>query len=315
MLETKRSLFLCSLLAAGGAVLMTGCAAKMDLASDQPDLGEASSGRKADLGSADFGGSESAGDDLAGTHSGGSDLGGVGGSDLGGHGAGLDPGVPPGGNFDLSGWQLQLPSGMPKLPDIILGPQLAGPTGFTSIYFYTDKTDGAMTLMDPPTGVGTENATHPRTELREVTDGWTTAGTNSETVTVAVPEVPEKVTIGQIFQAAPAPSKPLMELQYLKGGKVQLLLEATNQGGKATPHAVGTVTDGAKFTYELSLTGTTISVTINGKATTFDLPSTFVGESFYFKCGDYDQTAVIADTAGTMPGTVVKIYAISIVHK
>lgn len=314
MLETRRWLFVYSFLAAAGAVLMTGCTAKMDVASGQADLGESGSGRKADLGSADLGGSAMPGDDLAGTPIGSADLAG-GGGDLGGHGGGLDPGVHPGGNFDLSGWQLQLPSGMPKLPDIILGSQLAGADGYTSLYFYTDQSDGAMTFLDPTTGVGTQNATHPRSELREVTDGWTTAGTNTETVTVAVPEVPSLVTIGQIFQAAPAPSKPLLELQYAKGGTVQLLLEATNQGGKSATHPVGTVSDGAKFTYELSLTGTTITVTINGKVSTFTLPATFVGESFYFKCGDYDQTATVGDTAGTTPGTIVKIYALSVVHQ
>ena len=105
----------------------------------------------------------------------------------------------------------------------------------------------------------------------------------------------------------------MMELQYLKGGTLQILLEDTNQGGSATFHKVGTVTDGAKFTYQLSLTGTAIKVTINGASSTFTLPPTFVGESFYFKAGDYDQTAT-SGTPGTTPGTTVKIYALDIVH-
>ncbi len=229
-------------------------------------------------------------------------------------GTALDPNVSPGGNFDLSGWQLQLPIGSTGSPTFISGSQLAGPTGFTDIYFYTDKTDGAMTFMDPTTGDTTSGSLHPRSELREVTNGWPTTGTNTETVTVAVTEVPSTVTIGQIFQSSPAPSKPLLELQYLKGGKLQILLENTNQGGSATFHPVGTVPDGLQFTYELSLTGTTITVTIEGTPSTFTLPSSFVGESFYFKCGDYDQTAV-AGTPGTTPGTVVKIYALNVVHQ
>jgi hypothetical protein len=197
---------------------------------------------------------------------------------------------------------------------MIAGSQLAGASGFTDIYFYTDTTDGAMTFMDPTTGVTTSGSMHPRSELREVTSGWPTSGTNTETVTLAVPMVPGTVTIGQIFQSPPAPSKPLLELQYVKGGKLQVLLESTNQGGNGATHGVGTVTDGSKFTYELSLTGTTITVTIDGTASTFTLPSTFVGESFYFKCGDYDQTAV-AGTPGTTPGTIVKIYALDVVHQ
>lgn len=260
----------------------------------------------ADLGGADLGGSALAGADLGGTT--------PGGPIVDGGSAGLDPNVAPGGNFALAGWQLQLPSGTTGMPDIILGPQLAGAGGFTSLYFQTDKSDGAMTFMDPTTGVTTSGSAHPRSELREVTAGWSTAGTNIETVTLAVTEVPDHVTIGQIFQAAPAPSKPLLELQYVKGGTLQVLLEDTNQGGTSKLHPVGSVVDGAKLTYALSLTGTTIEVTINGKESSFSLPPSFVGESFYFKCGDYDQTAV-AGTPGTTPGTVVKVYALAVVHQ
>ena len=119
---------------------------------------------------------------------------------------------------------------------MIAGTQLAGPMGFTDIYFYTDTTDGAMSLMDPTTGVTTSGSLHPRSELREVTSGWSTAGTNTQTVTLAVPEVQGTTTIGQIFQSPPAPSKPLMELQYVSGGNVQVLLESTNQGGNANTY-------------------------------------------------------------------------------
>jgi hypothetical protein len=105
-----------------------------------------------------------------------------------------------------------------------------------------------------------------------------------------------------------------MELQYKKGGTLVVLLEDTNQGGSATFTQVGAVPLGSRFTYELSLTGQTISVSINGKSTLFTMPPTFAGESFYFKCGDYDQTAV-SGTPATTPGTVVKVYQLSIVHK
>ncbi len=105
----------------------------------------------------------------------------------------------------------------------------------------------------------------------------------------------------------------MLELQYATSGTLRVLLENTNQGGSATFHDVGTVTGGSTFTYELSLSGTTIAITLNGTASTFPLPSSFVGESFYFKCGDYDQTAV-AGTPGTTPGTVVKVYALNVVH-
>jgi hypothetical protein len=223
----------------------------------------------------------------------------------------LHPTVPPGGNFNLSGWELQLPIGSGS-PEVIAGSQLAA--GFTDIYFYTDPNDGAMTFMDPTTGVTTSGSLHPRSELREVTSGWPTAGTNVQTVTAEVVQVPDHVSIGQIFQAGSAPSKPLMELQYKRGGTLVVLLENTNQGGSATFTQVGSVPAGSKFTYELSLTGQTLSVSINGQVTLFALPPSFVGESFYFKCGDYDQSAV-SGTPGTTPGTIVKVHALSVVHR
>jgi len=226
----------------------------------------------------------------------------------------LNPKVAPGGNFDLSGWQLQLPIGSTGSMKQINGNDLKGANGYTDTYFYTDKTDGAMTLMDPTIGITSSGSLHCRTELKEATiGGWSTNGTNILAVTAAVTQVPHNVCIGQIFQAT-GPSKPLCELQYKNDGTISLLLEKTNQGGSTTSTNIGSVPLGTKFKYELSLTGTTITVTINGTATEFTMPSTFVGETFYFKAGDYDQTAT-SGTPGTTPGTVVKIYSLDVTHK
>jgi hypothetical protein len=43
------------------------------------------------------------------------------------------------------------------------------------------------------------------------------------------------------------------------------------------------------------------------------MDSSFDGESFYFKAGDYDQSAV-SGTPKTTPGTVVHFYALKITH-
>lgn len=221
--------------------------------------------------------------------------------------------VAPGGNFDLSKWDLQLPTGS-KTFTTILSSQLKGPYGYQDIYFYTDKTDGAMTFMDPTTGVTSSGSVHPRTELREVTDGWSASGSNILSVTEKVTQVPGHTTIGQIFQAAPAPSKPMLELMYYSDGTIQALLESNNQGGSSTLHTVGKVPLGTTFSYSLSLTGTTITITIDGKPITMTVPSSFEGEHFYFKAGNYDQTAK-SGAPGTIPGTLVKIYSLNITHK
>ena len=190
------------------------------------------------------------------------------------------------------------------------GSQLAA--GYTNqYYFYTDPSDGSMVMMDPTVGWTTSGSEHPRTEMRENAT-WATSGTNIIDATVAVTKVPSNTTVGQIFQGD-GPSKPLCELQVTSSGVVNLLLENTNQGGDADEHKVGTVTIGQKFTYEMQLAGTTITVKINGAATTFTMDSSFDGETFYFKAGDYDQSAT-SGTPLTTPGTVVKFYALKITH-
>ena len=222
----------------------------------------------------------------------------------------MNPNAPPGDNFSLSGFTLQLPTGSSGNVDTESGASLAN--GFiNSYYFYTDKTDGSLVMMDPTTGWTTSGSLHPRTEMRENAT-WTTGGTNKLDATVKISEVPSNTTIGQIFQGS-GPSKPLCELQVTSGGVVQLLLENTNQGGNANEHAITTVPLGTKFNYELKLSGTTITVTANGVVKTFAMDSSFDGESFYFKAGDYDQSAV-SGTPKTTPGTVVHFYALKITH-
>ena len=79
------------------------------------------------------------------------------------------PAVAPGGNFDLSIWQLQLPVGSPGAPTTIPSSQLRGANGYTNpAYFFTDKNDGSMTFWAPEKGVTTPNSNYARSELREM---------------------------------------------------------------------------------------------------------------------------------------------------
>src|ERR1700742_4605442 len=88
----------------------------------------------------------------------------------------LDPSVAPGGNFNLSVWELQLPTGSPGSPTTILPSQLKGASGYQNpAYFWTDKNDGSMTFWDPESGVTTANSNYPRSELREMNSDGTAA--------------------------------------------------------------------------------------------------------------------------------------------
>src|SRR3954453_5891150 len=91
----------------------------------------------------------------------------------------LDPTLPPGGNFNLGIWQLQLPTGSPGSPTTIPSSQLKGANGYTNpTYFFTDKDDGSMTFFAPENGVTTPNSNFARTELRENGD-WALSGNHT----------------------------------------------------------------------------------------------------------------------------------------
>ena len=225
-------------------------------------------------------------------------------------GPALNPNAPPGTNFNLSGYTLQLPTGSSGDVNTASGTQLAD--GYTdSPYFYTDPSDGAMDMMDPHTGWTTSGSEHPRVEFRENAI-WPSSGTNVLSGTVEVAKVPSNTTISQIFQGT-GPSKPLCELQFDSGGTVNLFLESTNEGGDGASTPITTIGVGTKFNYQLELSGSTITVIANGVTKTFTMDSSFDGEEFYFKAGDYDQSAV-SGTPSTAVSTLVKFYALSITH-
>ena len=273
------------------------------------------------------GGSSSGGDADGGSPSpddGGSGPG-VDGGQGGGHadaggtdGGALDPGVAPGGNFDLSLWELQEPVGSPGSPTTISPAQLEGPSGFHDTYFFTDPTDGSMSFWDPENGVTTANSSYPRSELREMTAAgapanWMPTGTNTLSATVKATLIPDHVAVGQIHLGTGTPSstKPLLELFYFGTGSIVMAIEQTPAGGNEVQHTVGNVAVGTKWSYVIGLTGNTISVIIDGGAVqTFAMSTTFDQEGMYFKAGDYDQS--VGGTATV--GAKVQFYALKIVH-
>ncbi len=235
-------------------------------------------------------------------------------------GGGLRANVAPGGNFDLSRWELQEPIGTPGHPTTIGPVKLQGANGFHDSYFFTAG-DGAMTFWDPENGITTAHSEFPRSELREVNgDGslanWRISGTNILRASLAVTQVPDRVCIGQIHLGTPtevsgAPStKPLLELYFLRDGDIELGIQESPKGGQ-TLHAIGSVHVGSIFTYVIELTGDgTITLAINGATSTFAMPPSFVGYGAYFKAGNYDQ--IVGGDANI--GATVKFYALQIEH-
>jgi hypothetical protein len=141
-------------------------------------------------------------------------------------------------------------------------------------------------------------------------------GTNTLSVTGQVIEVgggsSGHTTISQAFNSTK--SIPLCELIYSNslGGFEVLYEEASGAGtytNLSTPCALNT-----PYSYTISLSNSVLTVTINGAVVYTHTPSAAVtSDQFYFKCGDYDQTAV-AGAVSTTPYTEVEDYTVSIFH-
>jgi hypothetical protein len=219
-------------------------------------------------------------------------------------------------NIDFHIWSLQQPDG-----STISSSQLV--SGYSSPYFYV-ASDGGQAFMDPKTGSTTSGSSHPRSEMREVTTSgsnaaWSWTGTNTMTNTAAVTlqggGSSGKTTIGQIFNSTD--SIPLVELEYeatpnSKGGNFRLLYEEAKGAGTYTDLST-TASLGSQFTYQMSLSGGVATVSINGTQVFSKKPS-FSGKKFYFKCGDYDQTAT-SGSVTTTPYTIVELYSVNVVHQ
>lgn len=227
-----------------------------------------------------------------------------------------DPDVAPGGNFDLSVWQLQEPVGSPGSPTTISSARLQGANGFQDAYFYTDTRDGAMTFWAPEKGVTTPNSSYARSELREMNRGggaadWSLSGSHRLSATLRVVSVTSNVCVGQIHLGSGGSStKPLVELYYRASGDIVVGTENSPSGGQTT-HTVGHVAVGKTWTYTIAVSGgNTIDLTVNGSTTHYAIPSSFFPYKQYFKAGSYNQSS----SQSTTKGARVAFYGLNVSH-
>lgn len=221
--------------------------------------------------------------------------------------------------INLSMWYLELPTGTGTSPTTISASQLAA--GFSDAYFYLGA-DGGQVFMDPATGITTPGSVHCRTELHETTSSgqgaqWGSSGTNTMTVSGTVLQVgggsSGDVTIAQVFNDTD--SITLCELQYSvgRGGLELFYEEAKGNGGETdlkTPISLG-----SRYTFILDFSKGVLTVTVNGKQVYSHEPSSAVsGNQFFFKVGNYDQTASAGPISIT-PYTIVEDYSVDVVHE
>jgi hypothetical protein len=223
--------------------------------------------------------------------------------------------VPPGGNFDLSLWALQEPTGFPASPTTVLSDALQS---FQDAYFFTDRKDGAMDFWDPEDGVVSSHSRYPRSELREMTAAgtpanWPLTGAHTLSASLKVITVPDRVCVGQIHigTGTPASTKPLFELFYHADGSIVAALEQTPNGGNTITYAVGDVPLGQRWSYVIDVSDGAISLRIDeGETQTWPVPPDFYRENFFFKAGADGQSVGDSSTIGTL----VSFYALDVAH-
>lgn len=258
----------------------------------------------------------------------------------------LNPALPPGGNFALSHWYLQLPTaggvltGTGGSVDSASAAQLVA--GFTNDYFYTGP-DGAMTFWVPDNGATTSGSTHPRSELREQlipgnnNTNWTLYGTHVLTATCVVSNVPAdtgKVCIGQMHEPNTRPDGSVsagnehMIMFDLPSKKIyaNVNLDGNLASSFSTTFISGSsVALGKPITYTMSVVDGVLQIVINNVTNAWDLFSgtnysghvarnwdAASGNTLYFKAGDYNQTA---NTCGcSNDGARVAFYSLNRYH-
>ncbi len=241
----------------------------------------------------------------------------------------LDPSLPPGGNFDLSHWYLQLPTsggvltGTSGTVDSASSAQLVA--GFTNAYFYTGP-DGAMTFWAPDNGARTGGSSHPRSELREeLVPGntgvnWTPYGTHVMTATCVVSNVPsdtQKVCIGQVHEDAGG-GVPMVMIMYSTTSS-GLYVDYWSDGNVNTSASwkYGSFPIGSTINYQIDVVNGVLSVAINGITNSLDLFKnganwTNFANAVYFKAGDYNQTDNTCDCSND--GAQVAFYSLTHYH-
>jgi hypothetical protein len=236
----------------------------------------------------------------------------------------LDPTKPPGQNFDLSHWKLQLPTigGVPtgsggSVDEVQPSALVAG---FTNNYFFTGP-DGAMTFWVPDNGSTTSGSAHPRSELREEliagndNTNWTVYGTHILTAQCKVLQVPSdtgKVCIGQIHEPNTRPDGSAsagnehMIMFDLNSKKIyaNINLDGNQSSTFSTNFVSGSsVALGNTVNYTMSVINGVLTISVNNVTNSWDLLSgtnyqghiatnwdTASLNTVYFKAGDYNQT-------------------------
>jgi len=251
----------------------------------------------------------------------------------------LDPGRPPGEQFDLTHWKLTLPtdragkfSGPPEEIEVA---NLAG--GYHGLYFLTDPEDGSMAFKTPYNGATGGTSSHPRCELREMLPSgkqhdWTAGsegGTHrlSAACTVDSDSVGNggQVSIGQIHAKDPNIAAVMLFYDNKENRgviRVHIKKKVTEEPGESHRFApAGLNAPGTHRTkpiqYELKLVSdeaghVIFTATVNGETwseqvSDFDAHA-WKTATFYFKAGSY-YTIPVTGCSATVTFQSLKLFS------
>ncbi|TBL71506.1 S-layer homology domain-containing protein [Paenibacillus thalictri] len=233
-------------------------------------------------------------------------------------------GKPPAAGIDYRYWTLQEPltGGAGQTSQTLQA-------GYADPYFYIG-TDGSQVFMDTAVGGTTSGSAHPRSELREYDPlagkdaGWLPAGANVMTNNVAVAALGTLdgvgwTTIGQVFDNDVT---TLCELEYgydpaRPNSNIRILYEPEGRNEIGYQYLPIKIPLNQYFTYRMTLNDGVLKVYINGSlifngqtASNQVIPP---AHKYYFKAGNYDQTAKFGDV-NYIPYTVVQFKSINVYH-
>jgi len=231
--------------------------------------------------------------------------------------SGLDPNLPPSGNFDLTQYYLTLPvdstNGFAGEATNITTLALAA--GYENAPWFYTGASGEMVFAVPYNGAIRDTSTSPRCELRETfPDGtlrnWTPAddgGVHVLDATCTVDAVGNgKVSIGQIH--GKVPDTPTIIMRYnntVTPARIDVSIYVTPDGNSGlTWLYFDAPALGEEIAYQLKMTGSDSSVvfecTVNGVVQSLPLTNDLAAwqaATFYFKAGAYYTVPAAGATA------------------
>lgn len=232
--------------------------------------------------------------------------------------------VPPSLLFDLTRFKLTLPvnalGGTSGAAHTIRNAELNGQPGYYSSYFYTDS-NGAMVFYAPSNGATTSpgsGSDHTRVELRELygvggVNEWTNrrGGTLSARLRVNQVSVNSKdAVVAQIHGL----SSMMMLLAYNPTTKAMVAkLYPSPSSTKAVSYVVARdLSLGAAIRYRIQWIGSTLSITVNQKVSSWAVSPAWNDVPVYFKAGAYSTAPNTGNPVGD--ATKVSFYELDIRH-